>query len=153
MSVEHEGLAIPMDLELKWAKEKLLERDKQISKLVEENSKLREDLREDLREGISLRDATNDGLRKEIASLRTANDRQEADLRLAKTALAETMKLFNNQPNDSGLRDHFAGLAMQGVVVSRPTWEDTRRIALTSYEQADAMLAERGKNENKTPTI
>jgi hypothetical protein len=32
-------------------------------------------------------------------------------------------------------------------VVSRPTWEDTRRIALTSYEMADAMLAERGKNE------
>ena len=43
------------------------------------------------------------------------------------------------------LRDHFAGLAMQGVVVSRPTWEDTRRIALTSYEQADAMVAEREK--------
>ena len=106
------------------------------------------DLREDLREEVSLRDATNDGLRKEIASLRTANDRQEADLRLAKTALAETMKLFNNQPNDSGLRDHFAGLAMQGVVVSRPTWEDTRRIALTSYEQADAMLAERSKRDD-----
>jgi hypothetical protein len=45
------------------------------------------------------------------------------------------------------LRDHFAGLAMQGVVVSRPTWEDTRRIALTSYEQADAMLAERSKRD------
>jgi hypothetical protein len=43
------------------------------------------------------------------------------------------------------LRDHFAGLAMQGVVVSRPTWEDTRRIALTSYEMADAMMAERGE--------
>ena len=43
------------------------------------------------------------------------------------------------------IRDHFAGLAMQGVVVSRPTWEDTRRIALTSYEQADAMVAEREK--------
>jgi hypothetical protein len=41
-----------MDLELKWAKEKLLERDKQLSKLVEENSKLREGLREE----ISLRD-------------------------------------------------------------------------------------------------
>ena len=46
------------------------------------------------------------------------------------------------------IRDHFAGLAMQGLVVSRPTWEDTRRIALTSYEMADAMLAEREKNEN-----
>ena len=45
------------------------------------------------------------------------------------------------------LRDHFACAAMQGVVVSRPTWEDTRRIALTSYEQADAMLAERSKRD------
>ena len=52
--------------------------------------------------------------------------------------------LINKQ---EALRDHFAGLAMQGIVVSRPTWEDTRRIAFTSYEQADAMLAERGKNE------
>ena len=51
------------------------------------------------------------------------------------------------------LRDHFAGLAMQGVVVSRPTWEDTRRIALTSYEMADAMLAEREKNENEIPAL
>ena len=48
---------------LEYRRGKLLERDKQISKLVEENSKLREGLREDLREGISLRDATNDGLR------------------------------------------------------------------------------------------
>ena len=48
-----------------------------------------QDLREDLREGISLRDATNDGLRKEIASLRTANDRLEADLMLANAALAD----------------------------------------------------------------
>ena len=53
-------------------------------------------------------------------------------------------------PHPESLRDHFAGLAMQGVVVSRPTWEDTRRIALTSYEMADAMLAEREKNENRT---
>jgi hypothetical protein len=50
------------------------------------------------------------------------------------------------------MRDHFAGLAMQGVVVSRPTWEDTRRIALTSYEMADAMMAEREKNENEIST-
>ena len=146
MSIEHERLAIPMDLELKWAKEKLLERDKQISKLVEENSKLREDLREDLREGISLRDATNDGLRKEIASLRTANDRQEADLRLAKTALAETMKLFNNQPNDSGLRDHFAGLTLQGTLARTCPNVDT--LAQFAYGIADKMLAEREKDSD-----
>ena len=130
---------------LEYRRVKLLERDKQISKLVEENSKLREDLREDLREGISLRDATNDGLRKEIASLRTANDRLEADLMLAKTALAETMKLFNNQPNDSGLRDHFAGLAMQVLLVTATSMNNAARNA---YDMADMMLAEREKNEN-----
>jgi hypothetical protein len=56
MSVEYERLEIPMDLELKWVKTKLHERDKHILKLAEENSKLREDLREDVQEGISLRD-------------------------------------------------------------------------------------------------
>ena len=60
MSVEYERLEIPMDLELKWVKTKLHERDKHILKLAEENSKLREDLREelreDMREGIALRD-------------------------------------------------------------------------------------------------
>ena len=95
MSVLHEGLAIPMDLELKWAKEKLLERDKQLSKLVEENSKLREDLREDLREGISL-------------------------------------------------RDHFAGLAMQGVLAMDDDI-DFKYISSVAYGMADAMLTERKK--------
>ena len=111
---------------------------------------LREELREDLREEVSLRDATNDGLRKEIASLRTANDRQEADLRLAKTALAETMKLFNNQPNDSGLRDHFAGLAMQGTLSAdtEGEWNVYSYLANHAYQIADAMLAERGKEHD-----
>ena len=94
MSIENERLAIPMDLELKWAKEKLLERDKQLSKLVEENSKLREDLRE----GISL-------------------------------------------------RDHFAGLAMQEFIALNNF--KASLIVTMSYEMADAMLAERGKNENE----
>ena len=102
------------------------------------------DLREDLREEISLRDATNDGLRKEIASLRTANDRLEAYLMLAKTALAETMKLFNNQPNDSGLRDHFAGLAMQVLLVDATSMNNA---ASNAYDMADLMLAERGKGD------
>jgi hypothetical protein len=50
MSIEHERLAIPMDLELKWTKEILIEQNKHLAKLREENSQLREDLRE----GISL---------------------------------------------------------------------------------------------------
>jgi hypothetical protein len=131
---------------LEYRRVKLLERDEQISKLIAVNIKLREDLREALREGISLRNATNYGLRKEIASLRTANDRQEADLRLAKTALAETMKLFNNQPNDSGLRDHFAGLAMQGSLARTCPNVDT--LAQFAYGIADKMLAEREKNDH-----
>jgi len=113
MSVEHERLTIPMDLELKWAKEKILVRDKHILKLAEENSKLREelreDLREDLREGISL-------------------------------------------------RDHFAGLAMQGFIqymgcdpedLLYPKREQKNKHALSksAYAYADAMLAEREKKD------
>ena len=40
-------------------------------------------------------------LSSQIAWLRGTNDRLEADLRLAKTALVETIRLINNQPNDS----------------------------------------------------
>lgn len=109
---------------------------------------LREDLREGLREEVSLRDATNDGLRKEIASLRTANDRQEADLRLAKTALAETMKLFNNQ-NDSGLRDHFAGLAMQSLLTKASTTVGSDSVAMAAYHVAHQMLKERSRGEKR----
>jgi len=95
MSIEHERLAIPMDLELNWTKEILIEQNKHLSKLLEENSQLREDLRE----GISL-------------------------------------------------RDHFAGLAMQGILANaKDLYWDYEKLALTSYEQADAMLAERDKKD------
>ena len=99
MSVEHERLAIPMDLELKWAKEILTEQNKHLDKLIAENSKLREDLREDLREGISL-------------------------------------------------RDHFAGMAMQGMTDSQPKFYsiiDIDSVAKLAYQQADVMMAEREK--------
>ena len=91
MSIEHERLEIPMDLELKWVKTKLHERDKHILKLAEENSKLREDMREDIREGISL-------------------------------------------------RDHFAGLAMQGLIAHKLGIASLPKVA---YQIADAMLEER----------
>ena len=82
---------------LEYRRVKLLERDKQISKLVEENSKLREDLREDLREGISL-------------------------------------------------RDHFAGLAMQGVMAMDDDI-DYKYTSSVAYRMADAMLEEREKKK------
>lgn len=44
------------------------------------------------------------------------------------------------------LRDWFAGMAMQGIMAAKangsPAW-----IAILSYDQADAMLAEKAKRE------
>lgn len=56
------------------------------------------------------------------------------------------------------LRDHFAGLAMQGIYASptivrfadgtpAPDKLTNEAIAQIAYEQADAMLAERGKRD------
>ena len=45
------------------------------------------------------------------------------------------------------LRDHFAGLAMQTLPKDIPDMETLARL---SYNMADAMLAERGKNEIST---
>ena len=83
---------------LEYRRVKLLERDKQLSKLIAVNIKLREDLREEI-----------------------------------------------------SLRDHFAGLAMQGMADPQPKFycdTDIDSVAKLAYQQADAMLAERGKNEN-----
>jgi hypothetical protein len=47
------------------------------------------------------------------------------------------------------LRDHFAGLAMQELMAAdvRVVW-DNESIAKLAYDQADAMLEEREKNDN-----
>jgi len=82
-----------MDLELKWTKEILIEQNKHLAKLREENSQLREDLRE----GISL-------------------------------------------------RDHFAGLAMQGLI--KPTNDYTIQTKVAwAYNIAESMLKERDKRD------
>jgi len=46
------------------------------------------------------------------------------------------------------IRDHFAGLAMQGLLSADPEnrWDD-KDCAKFAYQQADAMLAERNKDE------
>ena len=46
------------------------------------------------------------------------------------------------------LRDHFAGLAMQGICASAPNveWTDAL-ISKEAYRMADAMLAEREKKD------
>lgn len=49
--------------------------------------------------------------------------------------------------DNAALRDHFAGLAMQGICASAPNveWTDAL-ISKEAYRMADAMLAEREKN-------
>lgn len=44
------------------------------------------------------------------------------------------------------LRDHFAGLAMQGIISSSGLWPATA-VAKHAYQIADAMLAERERGE------
>ena len=83
-----------------------------------------------------------------IEDLKVNNRALIDDLSMAKSALAETMKLFNNQPNDSGLRDHFAGLAMQGVLAMDDDI-DYKYISSVAYIMADAMLEERMLAERK----
>ena len=54
---------------------------------------------------------------------------------------------YNNRKLDNAcLRDHFAGLAMQGLLSSdKDAKWDEDDIALIAYGQADAMLERRGK--------
>jgi hypothetical protein len=56
------------------------------------------------------------------------------------------IKDMNDHPGPIGitLRDHFAGLAMQGICASGPTILN-EAIALEAFAIADAMLAERDK--------
>ena len=55
----------------------------------------------------------------------------------------QNASLFNRQ---EALRDHFAGLAMQGLLAAdvRVVW-DNESIADLAYDQADAMLERRGE--------
>jgi hypothetical protein len=53
------------------------------------------------------------------------------------------------------LRDAIAIAAMQGLIAGGKgeKWWVEKDFAWNAYRQAYAMLAERGKNENDTPTI
>ena len=59
----------------------------------------------------------------------------------------KTLKL-EQETKDTELRDHFAGLAMQGLIAAdvRVVW-DNESIADLAYDQADAMLAERERKD------
>ena len=56
----------------------------------------------------------------------------------------QNASLINRQ---EALRDHFAGLAMQKIIDSYDSPVTKRSIAREAYDYADAMLAEREKND------
>ena len=60
----------------------------------------------------------------------------------------QNASLFNRQ---EALRDHFAGLAMQEFIALNNF--KASLIVSMSYDMADLMLAERGKNENEIPAL
>ena len=72
------------------------------------------------------------------------------DLKDDNKILKQTLLQAQKDYSESGmlLRDHFAGLAMQGICASAPNveWTDAL-ISKEAYRMADAMLADRGKDE------
>lgn len=67
-------------------------------------------------------------------------------------AYATWMQKTGGYAKDMTLRDHFAGLAMQGVLMDEAIHDESDiaaewigKIAAASYEMADAMLKERAK--------
>ena len=71
------------------------------------------------------------------------------DLKDDNKILKQTLLQAQKDYSESGmlLRDHFAGLAMQGICASAPNveWTDAL-ISKEAYRMADAMLADRGKD-------
>ncbi len=60
--------------------------------------------------------------------------------------LEENSKLREDLREQITLRDHFAGLAMQGLLISMKF--KSGDLCLTAYHMADAMLAEREKRDD-----
>ena len=58
----------------------------------------------------------------------------------------KTLKL-EQETKDIELRDHFAGLAMRGMLSSSPHAGNCNIYACNAYKMADAMLAERGRKD------
>ena len=81
------------------------------------------------------------------ASLLENDLRKELDELLAQPeSLREDLRedLREGLREGISLRDHFAGLAMQGLL----NGNDMYSAATKAYYMADAMMAERGKNDN-----
>ena len=72
----------------------------------------------------------------------------KAELDLREELREENSKLREELREGISLRDHFAGLAMQGLMAAdvRVVW-DNESIADLAYDQADAMLERREKKK------
>jgi hypothetical protein len=84
-----------------------------------------------------------------IEWLEKRNDELCEEYRYIKESNLEVHRNFNNLKEKysiESLRDKFAGLAMQGLLASNNNWSEDD-IAMSAYEQADAMLKERSKSD------
>ena len=83
----------------------------------------------------------------EIELLKAVIEDLKDDNKMLKQTLLQAQKEYSDK-SAMTLRDHFAGLAMQGVLASdvENIWED-EDCAKFAYQQADAMLKER-KNDH-----
>jgi hypothetical protein len=73
------------------------------------------------------------------------NNETGAPANLFSSLINEAEKLLS-EPEEISLRDHFAGLAMQGFLTAdEDHLIDENDIAEWAYDQADAMLRERNK--------
>jgi len=79
----------------------------------------------------------------EIDILKAKIEDLKSDNLILKQTLLQAQKEYSDREAMT-LRDHFAGLAMQTLPKTSP---DMETLARMSYVMADAMLAERNKNE------
>jgi len=83
----------------------------------------------------------------EIDILKAKIEDLKSDNLILKQTLLQAQKEYSDR-DAMTLRDHFAGLAMQGLISADPDYRwDDKDCAKFAYQQADAMLAERNKDE------
>jgi len=84
----------------------------------------------------------------EIDILKAKIEDLKSDNLILKQTLLQAQKEYSDNRDAMTLRDHFAGLAMQGLLSADPEnrWGD-EDCAKFAYEQADAMLKERSKSD------
>ena len=81
-------------------------------------------------------------LKQELSHLRAFNEELHTKY---KEDIIDVAKKNADAKTNTELRDHFAGLAMRGMISSSPHAGNCNIYACNAYKMADAMLAEREK--------